>query len=367
MNKKKVVSLLAAAVMSLSLFAGCGGSGEKKAESDNKAKETKIKVGIVTDQGGINDGSFNQSAYAGIQKAEKELGVEMISPIESKQQNQIQPNLKQMAGSADLVVGCGFMMKNPMIEVSKEVADKKFMIVDQVVESPNTVSITFKEQEGSFLVGVIAGKLTKTNKVGFLGGMEGDVINRFESGFIAGVMSVNPEAGKALMPVDAKTPGKNVKYVNSFDDQQKAYEASKMLYNNNGCDIVFHAAGGAGTGLFKAAKESNKYAIGVDSDQAADPKLKEYKDTIIVSMEKKVGDSVIDVIKSIKEDKFQGGKHIVLGIKEDRVRVAPTINEKVVTKEAQELSDKYKEAIKGDKFKVPATRKELKEFKVPQI
>lgn len=367
MNKKRVLSLLAATVMSVSLFAGCGG-GEKKPEAGKEPakQETKLKVGLVTDEGGVNDGSFNQSALVGIGKAEKELGIEKISPIESKQQNAYQPNLKTMAGAADLIVGCGYMMRDAMKNVSSEVKDKKFLIVDDIVDTPNTVSITFKEQEGSFLVGVIAGKLTKTNKIGFIGGREGDVINRFESGFAAGVMSVNPEAGKLLMAINEKTPGKNVKYIDSFADQQKGYEAAKMLYSG-GCDIIFHAAGGAGTGLFKAAKELNKYAIGVDSDQAADPRLKQYKDTIIISMEKQVGESVIDVIKSIQEDKFQGGKHLVLGIKEDRVRVAPTINEKVVTKESKELSDKYKEAIKADKFKVPGTRKELKAFKVPQI
>ncbi|WP_027623752.1 BMP family lipoprotein [Clostridium lundense] len=371
MNKKRVLSLLAATVMSVSLFAGCGG-GEKKPEAGKEPakQEAKLKVGLVTDEGGVNDGSFNQSALVGIGKAEKELKIEKISPIESKQQNAYQPNLKTMATTADLIVGCGFMMKDAMKNVSSEIKDKKFMIVDDIVDTPNTVSITFKEQEGSFLVGVIAGKLTKTNKIGFIGGREGEVINRFESGFAAGVMSVNPEAGKLLMPVGENvnklSPGKNVKYIDSFTDQQKGYEAAKMLYNS-GCDIIFHAAGGAGTGLFKAAKELNRYAIGVDSDQAADPKLEKYKDTIIISMEKQVGESVIDVIKSIQEGKFQGGKHLVLGIKEDRVRVAPTINEKVVTKESKELSDKYKEAIKADKFKVPGTRKELKAFKVPQI
>jgi basic membrane protein A len=367
MNKKRVLALLAATVMTVSLFAGCGG-GEKKPEAGAPEKqETKLKVGLVTDEGGINDGSFNQSAHEGITKAEKDLGIEQVNPIESKQQEQYEPNLKTMAGASDLVVGCGYMMKQAMTNVSKQMSDKKFLIIDDVVDTPNTMSITFKEEEGSFLAGVIAGKMTKTNKVGFIGGKEGDVINRFESGFVAGVMSVNPEAGKLLMPVgdnvDKLSPGKNVKYVDSFTDQQKGVEAAKMLYNS-GCDIIFHAAGGVGLGVFKAAKEMNKWAIGVDSDQAA--ALPEYKDVILVSMEKKVGASVIDTINAVKDGSFKGGEHKVLGIKEDRVGLAPTINPKV-TKESLELSDKYKAAIKADKFKVPGTRKELREFKAPQI
>lgn len=364
MNKKRLLSLLTAAVMSVTLLAGCGG-GEKKPESGKEPakQETKIKVGLVTDEGGVNDGSFNQSAHEGIEKAVKELGIEQINAIESKQQEQYEPNLKTMASASDLVVGCGFMMEQAMSNVSKQLGDKKFLIVDAIVGSPNVSSITFKEEEGSFLAGVIAGKMTKSNKVGFIGGKEGDVIGRFESGFIAGVMSVNPEAGKLLMPKDAKTPGTMVRYVDSFTDQQKGVEAAKMLYNA-GADIVFHAAGGVGLGVFKAAKEMNKFAIGVDSDQAA--ALPEYKDVILVSMEKKVGESVIDTIKAVKDGTFKGGEHKVVGIKEDRVGLAPTIHPDV-KKDALELSDKYKAAIKDGKFKVPATREELKGFTVPQI
>lgn len=362
MSKKRIIALLAAAVMSVSLFAGCGGE-KTEPSKDTANKEATLKVGLVTDDGGVNDGSFNQSANRGIAEAVKELGIEQINSIESKQQDQYQPNLKHMSEAADLIVGCGYMMTQAMNNISKQVPDKKFLIVDSEVKNPNVLSVTYKEQEGSFLAGVIAGKMTKTNKIGFIGGKEGEVINRFECGFVAGVMSVNPEAGKLLMPVNEKTPGKNVKYIDSFSDQQKGVEGAKMLYNS-GCDIIFHAAGGAGLGLFKAAKEMNKWAIGVDSDQAA--ALPEYKDVILISMEKKVDATVKDVIKDIQNDKFQGGKHLVLGIKEDKVDIAPTRHEKL-SKEALELSEKYKENIKNGKFTVPGTRKELKEFKVPQI
>lgn len=364
MDKKRMVSLLAVTIIIMSLFTGCGVRHDKSPNQGGiKPATVAIKIGLVTGEGGINDSSFNQSIYEGITKAAKELGIEQIPAVESKRQDAYEPNLITMSGVSDLTVGCGLMMSQAMANVSKKLINKKFVIVDAIVNSPNTLSITFKEEEGSFLAGVLAGKITKTNKVGFIGGKEGEVINRFESGFIAGVMSVNSESGKLLMPVNAKTPGKNVKYVDSFDDQEKGMEVGKMLYNS-GCDIVFHAAGGAGLGLFKAAKEMNKLAIGVDSDQAA--ALPEYKDVIVFSMEKKVGESVYDAIKDFKDGKFQGGEHKVLGIKEDKVGIAPTINKKV-SKEYVELANKYKEAIKEGKFKVPGTRDELKKFRVPQL
>lgn len=362
MNKKKLVAAIASVAMVATLFAGCS---SKSGDTTKPAGDTgkKIKVGLVTDQGGVNDGSFNESANRGIDKAVKDLGIEKLNPIESKQQDAYEPNLKTMSGAADLTVGCGFMMEQAMTNVSKQAADKKFLIVDAVVNNPNVLSVTFKEHEGSFLAGVIAGKMTKTNKIGFVGGKEGDVINRFETGFAAGVMSVNPEAGKLLMAKDEKTPGQMVKYVDSFDDQGKGLEAAKLLYNA-GADIVYHAAGGAGLGVFKAAKDMGKFAIGVDSDQAVT--AKDYKDVILYSMEKKVDVAVQDTIKALKDNKFEGGKHKTLGIKEGAVGIAPTINP-AVAKEALDLSKKAEQDIKDGKIVVPGTRAELLKFKAPEL
>ncbi|MBU5591348.1 BMP family ABC transporter substrate-binding protein [Clostridium sp. MSJ-4] len=366
MNKKRLVAALASVAVVATLFAGCAGKsaeGDKKPAVDTGAK--KIKVGLVTDEGGVNDGSFNESASRGIEQATKDLGIQKLNAIESKQQDNYEPNLKTMSNQADLIVGCGFMMEQAMSNVSKQVSDKKFLIVDTIVKNPNVSSVTFKEHEGSFLAGVIAGKMTKTNKIGFVGGKEGDVINRFEVGFAAGVMSVNPEAGKLLMPTDEKTPGQNVKYIDSFTDQGKGYEAAKLLYNG-GADIIYHAAGGSGLGVFKAAKDMNKFAIGVDSDQAVTPTAKDYKDIIIFSMEKKVDVAVIDTIKDIQADKFKGGEHKILGIKEGAVGIAPTIHPSV-PKDALELAKKAEQEIKDGKIVVPGIRKDALEFKAPEL
>ncbi|MCB2287844.1 BMP family ABC transporter substrate-binding protein [Clostridium algidicarnis] len=363
MNKKKLVAALASVAVVATLFAGCASKTTEGDKAPAAGDTKKIKVGLVTDQGGVNDGSFNESAVRGIEQAAKNLGIQKLNPIESKQQDAYEPNLKTMSNQADLIVGCGFMMEDAMKNVSAQITDKKFLLVDAVVENPNVSSITFKEHEGSFLAGVIAGKMTKTNKIGFVGGKEGDVIGRFEAGFVAGVMSVNEEAGKLLMSKDEKTPGQNVKYIDSFDDQGKGFEAAKLLYGS-GVDIVYHAAGGAGLGVFKAAKDMDKFAIGVDSDQAVT--AKDYKDVILFSMEKKVDVAVIDTIKDIQADKFAGGKLKVLGIKEGAVGIAPTVHPDV-SKDAMDLSKKAEQEIKDGKIVVPGTRAELLNFKAVEI
>lgn len=363
MNRRKVIATLSAVAVAATMFVGCGGSSNSS--SNSGASGTKLKVGLVTDQGGVNDGSFNESANRGIEQAEGELGIQKLNAIESKSVDVYEPNLKTMSSQADLTVGAGFMMQQAMDNVSKQAADKKFVVVDTEVKNPNVQSIFFKEQEGSFLAGVMAGKLTKTNKIGFVGGKEGEVINRFEAGFVAGVASVNPEAAKGLMAVSETQPGKFVTYVDSFDDQQKGVTAAKKLYQD-GADIVMHAAGGVGLGVFKAAEEMGKFAIGVDSDQAVAASSKGYKDVILFSMEKKVDVAVKNVIKQVQDGNFKGGETQVLGIKEGGVGIAPTLHENV-TKEAQDLTKRAEQLIKDDKIAVPGTRAELLKFQPVEI
>lgn len=367
MSKKRIVSLIASAAIITTLFAGCGTKTTPAPSGttggDKAPAATKLKVGLVTDQGGVNDGSFNQSAKEGIDKAVTDLGVTAQNPLESKTQDQYEPNLKTMSSVADLTVGCGFMMQQSMTNVAGLSADKKFLIIDSVVDKPNVSSILFKEHEGSFLAGVIAAKTSKTGKIGFVGGMEGEVINRFEAGFIAGIMSVNKDMAKDLMPKDDKTPGASSVYLGTFDDSGKGSEAARTLYGK-GVDIIYHAAGGAGLGVFKVAKEQNKFAIGVDSDQGA--KYPEYKDIILVSMEKKVGLAAYNTIKDLQAGKFAGGTTQNLGIKEGGVGLAPTVSSSV-SSEAIELAKKAETMIKEGKIVVPGTRAELLKFTPVEI
>ena len=369
MKRKRLVAAIAAFSVVATLFAGCGSDNSSDAGKKDDGK-AKLKVGLVTDQGGVHDGSFNESANRGIGESVNELGIEQIPSIESKQQDQYLPNLQTMSGAADLVVGAGFMMEDSMKNIAEQKADKKFLMIDTKIEKDNVLSVLFKENEGSFLAGVLAGKLTKTNKIGFVGGIDGDVIQRFEAGFAAGVASVNPEAGKLLMAKDEKTPGQMVKYVASFEDAGKGYEAAKMLIND-GCDIVYHAAGGAGLGVFKAVKElttadAPKYAIGVDSDQAKTEGGKPFADIILFSMEKKVDVAVKKVIKELQDGKFNGGKTETLGLKEGAVGISPT-RLAVVTDELMKLSQNVEQQIKDGKITVPATRADLVNYKAPEV
>ncbi|GAA0744591.1 BMP family ABC transporter substrate-binding protein [Clostridium oceanicum] len=364
MKKRKILAFLAAGIMTVSLLAGCGA---KKEESSTKDSGEKVKIGLSTDEGGLNDKSFNQAADEGVKKAQKEFGVE-YKPIESKQKEDYESNLEALVNdNCNLVFGVGFQMEQAMKNVAGKYSDKKFAIVDTEVKAPNVLSLKFKDHEGSFLMGVIAGKMTKTNKVGFIGGKDFAPINKFEAGYIAGVKSVNPEAAKALMGKDNK-PGAMVKYADSFGDTNKGYELAKSLYGS-GCDVIYHAAGGVGIGMFKAAKElkdSGKavWAIGVDKDQALT--VPKYKDVILSSMLKRVDTATYDATKQIVDGKFEGGKTIELGVKEDGVAVAGTSKDNT-PKEVLDLVEKYKNAIKEEKIKVPATRKELANFTPTEI
>ncbi|MDD7795251.1 BMP family lipoprotein [Clostridium sp. 'White wine YQ'] len=356
MNKKLIASISAIAVVA-TLFAGCA----KKDDSTTKTTK-EIKVGLSTDEGGLNDKSFNQSADAGIKKAQTDLKVG-YKAVESKTKDDYESNLDALvADGSDLVFGIGFQMETALGNVADKYSDKKFAIVDTVVNKPNVVSYTFKEQEGSFLMGVIAGKTTKTNKVGFIGGKDEALINKFEAGFVAGVESVNPTAAADLLN------RKNVAYVNSFADAALGKQAAQNLINS-GCDVIYHAAGGVGVGMFQAIQEANKagnkvWGIGVDMDQAQT--LPQYADIILSSMIKRVDTATYEATKSVVDDKFQGGKNVVLGIKEGAIGIAET-SSKNTSKDVLDLVQKYQDAIKDGKITAPSTIDELKAFKPVEV
>ncbi|MBC2582069.1 BMP family protein [Clostridium sp. DJ247] len=368
MNKRRLTAVVAAAIMAVSLFAGCGGQKQQGTDTEGAKQSNQIKVGLSTDEGGVNDKSFNQSADKGIKDAKAQYNIE-YKAIESKQKEDYESNLEALVNNGDnLTFGIGYQMEQAMKNVSSKYKDKNFAIVDTVVDAPNVQSITFKEQEGSFLMGVIAGKMTKTNKVGFIGGKDSELINRFEAGFAAGVKAVNPAAAEGLISKDGKTPGTTVKYADSFGDTNKGYELAKSLYAS-GCDIIYHAAGGVGIGMFKAAKElkdSGKavWAIGVDMDQAVT--VPEYKDVILSSMIKRVDIATFNAVKEVAEGKFQGGKHIELGLKENGVSMAESTSTNT-SKDVIDLVNKYIDAIKNSKITVPATRADEAKFTAPQI
>ncbi|WP_024833322.1 BMP family lipoprotein [Ruminiclostridium josui] len=330
---KKVLSIILTLALMVSLVA-CGSSTEDKSNStsststgdsttESSAAASSFGVGMVTDVGGINDQSFNQSAWEGLQQFSKETNA-TISYLESKQESDYGTNLDKMADQNNsLIWGIGYAMADAIKTAAAQYPDKTYAIVDNSYgdETPsNVIGVVFKAQEPSFLVGYVAAKTTKTNKVGFVGGIKGDVIDQFEFGYRAGVAYASKELGKEITV--------NVQYANSFSDQAAGKAIASSMYTK-GCDIVFHAAGGAGIGVIEAAKEANKFAIGVDRDQSHLA-----PNNILISAMKLVGKAMNLVSTQVKDGKELGGTTQVFGMKEGCVGIPennPNVDQKVLS------------------------------------
>lgn len=349
---KRIISLLLALVMVLALFAGCSKPAEPEQPAEPASTEPeapKYSFGMVTDVGGIGDKSFNDSAWAGIEKAGKELGIEP-KLLQSTKQDDYPPNLGNMAQSVDLTLAVGFLFEDAMNTSADQYQDKLFGVIDTVVDKPNVMSVTFKEHEGSFLVGVIAGLTTKSNVIGFVGGMDFPVIRKFEAGFIAGVKSANPKA-KVI-----------VNYTGAFDNPDKGKEVA-LTQHQQKADVIFHASGACGIGVIQAADEKDFWAIGVDMDQSAESK----KNKVLCSMIKRVDVGTYTVIKAYTDNSFKGGaaNAVELGLKEEGVGYSDGGGN--VSSELAAITDKYKEAINDGTIVVPGTREELEAFKPVEI
>lgn len=315
-------------------------------------------VGMTTDEGGKGDKSFNDAGIAGLDRIKEEFGLD-YDLIETTDASLIQQNLETIVSQNDFAVTVGFKMMDAVAAVAEMSPEKSFILVDAVVDQPNVKNVLFKEHEGSFLLGVIAGLMTETNKIGFIGGVEGDVIGRFESGFAAGVASVNPEAGALLIPQGNATHGEFVSYAGNFSDTGMGKELALDMYGR-GADIVYHAAGGVGLGLFDAAQETGNYAMGVDSDQALI--VPDKADVILVSMMKRVDVAVYDAVKAYIEGTFEGGMEN-LGLAEEAVGISETIHPDLQAKpEILEEVEAYTQKIVDGELVVPGTLEELKGF-----
>ncbi|MCQ1528342.1 BMP family lipoprotein [Lutispora saccharofermentans] len=347
---KRTISLLLALVMVFALFTGCAKPAPQPEQGQAPAEPEKPKYsfGMVTDVGGIGDKSFNDSAWAGIEKAGQELGVEP-KLLQSTKQDDYTPNLGSMAQSVDLTMAVGFLFEDAMKTSADQYADKKFGAIDITtpLEKENVMQVNFKEHEGSFLVGVIAGLTTKTNVIGFVGGMDFPVIRRFEAGFIAGVKSANPNA-KVI-----------VNYTGAFDNPDKGKEVA-LTQHQQKADVIFHASGGCGIGVIQAADEKGFWAIGVDQDQSAVSN----NNKVLCSMIKRVDVGTYTIVKAYADNTFKGGV-TELGLKEEGVGYSD--GGKNVSAELAAQVEKYKAAINDGTIAVPATREELETFKPVEI
>jgi basic membrane protein A len=273
---------------------GSGGSG--------------IKVGMAYDVGGRGDQSFNDAAAAGLDKAVKDLGVQSkeAAATNGEAESARQERLQQLidAGYTN-VVAVGFAYAKSVGAAAKANPNVKFAIVDDASPDsagPNVDQITFAEEQGSYLVGAAAALKSKTNHIGFVGGVETDLIKKFQAGYQAGAKAVNPN-----IVIDVKYLTQ-VPDFSGFSSVDKGKAAAEGMYQG-GADIVYHAAGGSGGGVFTAAKAANKLAIGVDSDQAKTAAA-DVRDVIMTSMIKKVDVGVYDFIKSVSDGSFKAGNKV---------------------------------------------------------
>jgi len=354
---KKVISLLLAIMMVGMVAVGCGSDQEDvttgtettgtETGTETDAPESDLVMGMITDTGGLGDQSFNDSAWLGLERVEADFGVTR-KVLESQSADDYSPNLVSFAEEeTDLIYGVGFLFDEAMATAADQFPDQKFAIIDSSgLEKDNVAEIIFAEHEGSFLVGVIAGLQTETNIVGFIGGMQFPLIEKFEYGFKAGVKSVNPDAEII------------VNYADSFEDAAKGKEIA-LVQHQAGADVIFHAAGGVGAGLIEAAKEEGFWAIGVDQDQShLGP------DAVLCSMIKRVDNGVYTVAQSVVDGTFQGGT-LVFNAANDGVGYSDAAGN--LTPELTAEADKYLEAIKNGDFVVPQTAEEFEAFEAPVL
>lgn len=249
-----------------------------------------LKIGLITDVGGVNDGSFNQSSWEGLEKAGEDLGV-TVNYLESATDADYQPNMETFVDEDyDLIISVGYMLADATKEAAEANPDTKFAIIDDSsIDLPNVTSLMFKAEQASYLVGYVAGLTTKTNNIGFVVGMTNETMNQFRYGYCAGAIDANPDI--TVQQFNA----------NSFADSATGKSMANTAITN-GADIVFQAAGATGLGVIEACQEAGVYAIGVDSDQSSiAPK------TVLTSAMKRVDTAVYDAVQELIDGKLEGG------------------------------------------------------------
>ncbi|MFC4990165.1 MULTISPECIES: BMP family lipoprotein [Saliphagus] len=333
-----------------------GGSGNESGnDSDNGDGGGSANVGMVYATGGLGDNSFNDMAQQGLLDAEEEFGVS-YSEAEPESNGEFEGAQRDFAeGDYDLVSCIGFAQEEALTSNASEYGDQNFMIVDAEVDADNVRSYVFGEPEGSFQVGHLAGLLTdmefeagagSTNPeesvVGFVGGVESPLIESFQAGFEAGVD--HADTGAEVVS----------SYVGEFNDTAGGQETARSMFEGQGADIVYHAAGATGVGVFQAAQDQGRFAIGVDADQSVTES--DYADVILASMVKRVDSAVYTAIESVVDDAFAGGETEVLGLEQDGVEavygqeIGGEIPDEVV-----EAVDSSRQAIIDGEIEVPDT------------
>jgi basic membrane protein A and related proteins len=338
---KNLLAGLALALALALIGAGCGG-GDDAADEGTTATtaESDVRVALVTDVGQLNDRGFNQLAYQGLKRAEKELGI-AIRVVESASAADYVPNYASLVRQRyDLIIGVGFAQGDAIDTAATQFPDAKFAIVDVdqsgLKHKPeNVVGLLFKEQEVGYLAGYLAGLTQKREGgrvISSVGGYKEPPVDRFIAGYQAGAR----EAFPGIQTLNA--------YSSDWDDQAKCKEIA-LSQIARGSRIVFQVAGGCGLGALTAAKQRKVWGIGVDADQSF---LGQF---VLTSALKRVDAAVFDTIKTVVDGRWQGGRNLTFGLKEDGVGLA-TINAKV-PEEDRDTLDQVEERIRAGEIKVP--------------
>ena len=352
MKKRRFGLALSIMLVGSALLGACGTDKGKDNEGGTGTKveknENAVSVAMVTDTGGVDDKSFNQSAWKGIQDYGAANGLEKgegFDVLESTDASEYEANLNRLVRrDFNVVYGIGYLLKDAIETIAKQNPDTKFALVDEESDVANVASIMFKEQEGAFLVGAAAALMTKSGKIGFVGGMDIPVISRFHAGFVAGVAAVNPD-----IVVD-------VQYTGDFDKAENGKAAANRMYST-GVDIIFHAAGGSGNGVFSEAKERKSanpdeyiWVIGVDSDQYEEGQIGDHNITL-TSMLKRVDLAVKNIAELAEKGEFPGGEITRYGLADDGIALADSHG--AIPKEVLDKVEAYAKDIADGKIDVP--------------
>ncbi|MEU0131218.1 BMP family ABC transporter substrate-binding protein [Streptomyces sp. NPDC006289] len=313
---RRITRIATVGVMSAALALSVSACGDSSSDSASDSKDNK--TAIAYDIGGRGDQSFNDAAYAGLAKAEKDLGVKgtEAEPSEGESDADKVQRLTSLARAGNNpVIGVGFAYAPAIKKVAPKFPKITFGIIDDAsVTGDNIANIVFNEEQGSYLAGVAAAKVTKTKTVGFIGGVETPLIKKFQAGFEQGVKDT--DAKVKVVPQYLTQPP-------NFDGFSKPDlgKAAAQGQLDKGADVVYSAAGLAGSGAIEAVSKAGKWNIGVDSDQYKQEGLAAYKESILTSVTKDVEDSVFNLIKSVQDDKPQSGE-IRYGLAKDGVGLA---------------------------------------------
>ena len=307
------------------------------------AEKTTVKIGMVTDVGGVNDKSFNQTSWEGLQALAAEDDSFEVNYLESKTDADYQTNISTFVEEGyDLIICVGYMLADATREAAEENPDQLFAIIDDSsIDLPNVACLMFAQEQASYLVGLVAGSVTQTKNVGYVQGMVSDSMNLFGIGYISGVLEVCPDA--TIQQYNA----------NNFGDSAGGSTAAKNMITN-GADVIYHAAGGTGMGVIEACNEEKIWAIGVDTDQSILA-----PDHVITSAMKRVDVASQDISKAVKDGTFEAGIHMY-DLSNGGVDLAPTRDH--IPEDVLALVEDAKAALIAGEQTVPTSVDDVPEF-----